>query len=255
MVRWLSGGNALIGAGILALWCAAAIVGYTLYAEWRQTVDALPGPRESLPSRVQSGISRLVGPPSATGTATPEVARRLPTATAGTARVQLLEPDIDDVSVVHTEASELPPFGSPDWLTIPKLDLEVSVTPVGVQDGEYLVPPWEVGHHEDSPNPGEPGNAILNGHLETLSSGHVFAQLDRLRTGDAVYTYTSSQRLTWRVARVVTVKNTDRSFLGSRADRWLTLYTCAGTFNPVAQDYSHRLVVMARLVESSDRES
>jgi sortase A len=131
--------------------------------------------------------------------------------------------------------------------------VSVNVKQVGVQDGVYVVPAWDVGHHEDSPNPGEPGNAVMNGHLETINAGHIFARLKDLKAGDAVYSYTSTQRLTWAVRESLTVPNTDREFLGPTSDRRLTLYTCTGTFNPITRDYSHRLVVVAALAETTAR--
>jgi LPXTG-site transpeptidase (sortase) family protein len=144
-------------------------------------------------------------------------------------------------------------YSQPTWITIPKINVSVDVTPVRVQDGVYDVPLWDVGHHEDSPNPGAPGNAVMNGHLETISAGHVFARLKDLRTGDAVYTYAGAERLTWSVRETSTVPNTDRTFLGPTSDRRLTLYTCTGTFTPISRDYSHRLVVVAELAKADPR--
>ncbi|MFN8633552.1 MAG: class F sortase [Chloroflexota bacterium] len=152
-----------------------------------------------------------------------------------------------------TQAAAPAPYGPAIWIAIPKIGVSTNVSPVGTQGGLYVVPSWEVGHHDDSANPGNPGNAVMNGHLETINAGHIFAHLKDLAVGDAVYTYTTSQRLTWAVRDTRAAPNTDRQFIGPTEDRRLTLYTCTGTFNPVTRDYSQRLVVVAELAGVDDR--
>ncbi len=139
-------------------------------------------------------------------------------------------------------------------MVIPKIGVDVSVTEVGLQGREYIVPGWDVGHHQDSANPGEIGNAVMNGHLETINAGRVFARLKQLAVGDAIYTYTATHRLSWAVRETYAVPNTENAFLGPTPEPRLTLYTCHGTYSPIARDYSHRLVVVAELVEVGERQ-
>lgn len=160
---------------------------------------------------------------------------------------------VPTVPPVVERPTEPASYGPATWIAIPKLGVAIGVMRVGVRGGEYVVPSWEVGHHADSANPGERGNAVMNGHLETINAGRVFARLKDLRPGDAVYTYTATHRLTWAVRETATVPNTEHGFVQPTDDRRLTLYTCAGTFNARAQDYTHRLVVVAELAEVSDR--
>jgi LPXTG-site transpeptidase (sortase) family protein len=260
--------SVLIGLGIVLILAAGGIVGYARYAQWQYASRAAPGPREVLPAQVSTAPTRPVTPPTPGRSLPPPGSRdwvlRVPTPTdraSASAPRRVLVPPVpraipDSSSQPAAEPAREhvspPPIAAsqPTWITIPKIGVSVTVTPVGVQDGEYVVPLWEVGHHEDSPNPGALGNAIMNGHLETISAGHVFAYLNELTAGDAVYTYTDAQRLTWAIRETTTVPNTDRAFLGPTPDRRLTLYTCTGTFNPIAGDYSHRLVVVAELAEA-----
>jgi LPXTG-site transpeptidase (sortase) family protein len=286
-------GSALIGFGIVLLFGAAGIQGYATYAEWQHASHALPGPADVLPAQVAGAPGRFDAsvPPTPTTVARPPtlalpppiVAQDRPTRpptptvrpTATLVRKVLVpptptavqmqaprpaEPPAPEVALATTplpatEPASPPPaeYGQPTWVTIPKIGVSTNVTEVGVLDGAYDVPLWDVGHHEDTPNPGAPGNAVLDGHLETIRAGHVFAHLKDLSAGDAVYTYTATQRLTWAVRETLTVPNTDRQFLGPSPGRRLTLYTCTGTFNPIARDYSHRLVVVAELSQAAPR--
>ncbi len=125
---------------------------------------------------------------------------------------------------------------------------------VGVRGGEYEVPAWDVGFHADSAELGQVGNSVFTGHLETIDAGRVFARLRELQTGDAVFVYTTAYRLGWIVEEVWTVPNSDHEFIQPTTDVRLTLYTCAGTYNPLARDYTHRRVVVGRLVEVAGRE-
>jgi LPXTG-site transpeptidase (sortase) family protein len=146
-----------------------------------------------------------------------------------------------------------PSYGPPVWISIPRIGVNSSVVQVGARGGEYQVPSFDVGHHADSANPGEPGNAVFNGHLETIDAGRVFARLKQLTVGDAVYVYTRSHRLDWVVKGVRTVPNSDHSFIRLAADTQITLYTCAGRYNPLTRGYSHWLVVVGWLVQSTPR--
>ena len=124
---------------------------------------------------------------------------------------------------------------------------------IDVEDGEYQVPSFDIGFHADSALMGELGNAIFNGHLETIDAGRVFARLNEVRRGDAVYVYTASHRFAWTVEDTRTVPNTERGFLQPTADARLTLYTCAGGYDARTRDYTHRLVVTGKLVEATAR--
>ena len=81
----------------------------------------------------------------------------------------------------------------------------------------------------------------------------MFARLKEVGVGDAVYVYTRTERYAWVVEAVRTVPNTDSTFVAPTADTRITLYTCAGTFDPRSGDYTHRLVVVGRLVEVTPR--
>jgi LPXTG-site transpeptidase (sortase) family protein len=142
----------------------------------------------------------------------------------------------------------IPSYGRPIRVQIPRIGVDSSVAEVGIEHGEYKVPDWAVGHHMDSSYPGEPGNSVFNGHVQTLAAGRIFARLHQLEGGDTISVYTASHRLDWVVQEVRTVPQTDSSFILPTEDTRLTLYTCAGTYNPVTRHYSHWRVVVGQLV-------
>ena len=144
-------------------------------------------------------------------------------------------------------------YGPPEWLRIPAIEVNSAIQTAGIKDGVYDAPAFDVGHHFDSAFPGEYGNTILNGHVETIGLGKVFNRLKDVEPGVAVYVYTPTHRTDWVVTHTFTVANTDDSFLYGTELPTLTLYTCTGTFYPESQDFSERLVAVASLVQVVER--
>jgi LPXTG-site transpeptidase (sortase) family protein len=144
-------------------------------------------------------------------------------------------------------------FGAANWMRIPKISVDSAISDVGITNGFYDVPWFDVGHHVDSHNPGEFGNSIYNGHVVTINAGDVFHHLDQLQAGDAIYIYTQAYRLDWAVSDAFSVAQDDNSFLADVAERRITLYTCTGDFNPIERSYAERLVVVGQMVSLSVR--
>jgi LPXTG-site transpeptidase (sortase) family protein len=144
-------------------------------------------------------------------------------------------------------------FGQAEWMRIPRVGVDAHVSDIGISDGYYDVPWFDVGHHVDSHPPGEPGNSIFNGHVATLNAGEVFRRLNELTSGDAAYVYTAQYRLDWAVQDVFSVAAEDNSFLLDTTEPRLTLYTCTGRFNPIERSFAERLVVVAQLVDAVSR--
>jgi LPXTG-site transpeptidase (sortase) family protein len=144
-------------------------------------------------------------------------------------------------------------FGPAEWMRIPSIGVDSHISDVGVVDGYYDVPWFDIGHHADSHNPGDVGNAVFNGHVVTINAGEVFRQLDQVQQGDAIYLYTPSYRLDWVTTATFPVDQHDSSFLEDTAEPRVTLYTCTGQFNPIERNYAQRLVVSALLVNIGPR--
>lgn len=144
-------------------------------------------------------------------------------------------------------------FGPAVWMRIPSIEVDSHISDVGVIGGYYDVPWFDIGHHMDSANPGEPGNSIFNGHVVTINAGDVFRRLHEVRRGDAVYAYTPDYRLDWVVADVFSVGQDDTSFLEDTEAPRITLYTCTGDFNPIERNYAERFVAVGQLVNTGPR--
>jgi LPXTG-site transpeptidase (sortase) family protein len=280
-------GNALLGIGASLLLLAAGTVASAQWAEWQYRRQQPPGPQEPLPERLAvldtaadaGDLPAAVSLAPAAGSQTATVSDE-PSAAAGVLPTPLPDaapepaPEEPGALALAEDEAAAPPeavaddseeaggsdaaapgptYGDPVWITIPRIRVDSKVLPVGVQNGEYQVPSWEVGYHADSAKPGLPGNSVFNGHLETINAGRVFARLKELRVGDAVYVYTPSHRLDWVVREVRTVPNTDYSFIQPTADVRITLYTCAGRYDPRLRGYTHWLVVVGQLVSVTPR--
>src|SRR4051794_4191881 len=61
--------------------------------------------------------------------------------------------------------------GSPVRLRIPALSLRTSIEPVGLRAGALDVPTnvWNVGWFQLGPRPGDVGNAVIDGHLDSVT--------------------------------------------------------------------------------------
>ena len=147
------------------------------------------------------------------------------------------------------ESDQVTSYGPPVWMRIPSIGVDSATVDVGVTDGYYDVPWFDVGHHADSANPGDPGNSIFNGHVLTIDAGRVFYRLDQLAPGDALFVYTPAYRTGWAVVSTFAVTSDDTSFLQPTDNPQLTLYTCTGAFNPIERTFAERQVVVCELIE------
>jgi LPXTG-site transpeptidase (sortase) family protein len=159
----------------------------------------------------------------------------------------------DSPDAVSSDDANDSTYGPAQWIRIPRIAVDSRISEVGITDGFYDVPWFDVGHHVDSHNPGETGNSIFNGHVVTVNAGEVFRHLDQLTAGDAVYVYTPAYRLDWVVDEAFSVAEDDSSFLADSDEPRVTLYTCTGRFNPIERSYAERLVVVGELVNVAPR--
>jgi sortase A len=131
-----------------------------------------------------------------------------------------------------------------------QLDAEVVSAPLVEKDDgvTWEVPAFKAGHAEGTAGAGQPGNAVLLGHVTSRRSGNVFQELDKVEVGDPVETFSDSVRFVYRVVEVKAVPRTDVSVLDPTDSPTISLITCTGAWNPLLWDYMERLVVRAELV-------
>src|SRR4029077_18403095 len=99
--------------------------------------------------------------------------------------------------------------------------------------------------------PGQPGNALINGHVDWWTGSAVFTRLSELRTGDTVVVVRGDgRRLSFKVTALSVVAANARlaSLFAPSPRATLTLITCFGIWDPLTLSDTHRLLVSAVLV-------
>jgi LPXTG-site transpeptidase (sortase) family protein len=137
-------------------------------------------------------------------------------------------------------------------IVIPSIKLDAPVVPADLvrENGAitWAVPPFKVGHAQDTGTAGGPGNAVLVGHVPSRSVGNVFELLHEVRPGDAITIFSDDLQFSYRVSDVRSVERTDVSVVQPIRTAALTLITCIGPWLPLINDYAKRVVVRAELV-------
>jgi LPXTG-site transpeptidase (sortase) family protein len=146
----------------------------------------------------------------------------------------------------------------PRWIThlaLPRVGIETAVVPAPFilhgEEGSWDVPPFVAGHAEFTAGAGQPGNAIVLGHVTSLGLGNVFETLDRARVGDLIRITSGEAEYAYQVVDVRRVSRTDISVLDPADTPTVSLITCTGRWLPQLRDYAERLVVRAELISSA----
>lgn len=87
-------------------------------------------------------------------------------------------------------ATPVPGVGIPTRLRIPAIKVDSGVEQVGkTPEGAMALPqaPMDTGWYNLGPRPGEPGNAVIAGHVDWISSLAVFWNLRKLNPGDEIF--------------------------------------------------------------------
>lgn len=139
---------------------------------------------------------------------------------------------------------------APVWLRIPRVGIDSAVDEVGTEWKEavyrWVVPDYTVGHPKDGNHPGQGGNSVMWGHLNTPveRKGDVFRRLPEVDPGDEVLVDTAGFRYVYRVSQVRVVTPDQVSVTETSTEPVVTLITCVPDWV-----FSHRLVVTAQLVQ------
>jgi LPXTG-site transpeptidase (sortase) family protein len=139
-------------------------------------------------------------------------------------------------------------------VVIPSIGLDAPAVPAGlVKQGGAItwdVPPYKIGHAQETAGAGGAGNAVLVGHVTSRSLGNVFEHLHQVGKGDAIHVFSADQQFEYQVVDTHSVGRTDVSVVQPTATPAVTLITCTGPWLPLVNDYAERLVVRAELVPS-----
>ena len=142
----------------------------------------------------------------------------------------------------------------PVALIIPAISVRTRLVRLGLtRSGALQVPPTATvaGWYTGSPRPGEPGGAVIAGHIDSLRGPGVFFRLRLLHRGQRVFVRRANGSLA--VFRVTSVRSYPRSRFPTRAvygpapDAELRLMTCGGSFDPATGHYLSNTIVYASL--------
>ena len=160
------------------------------------------------------------------------------------------DPAAGDFKSVRTYATVAPPTR----VRIPAIDL---VTPPLEQlgrmpaDQSIALParPERAGWFKDGPRPGQPGPAVVIGHVDWNHGPAVFFRLREMKPGEAVYVDRadgSTQRFTVTAVRQVAKTDfpTDDVYAPDLRSS-LRLITCGGEFDYRAHNYLDNVIVFA----------
>lgn len=166
------------------------------------------------------------------------------------------QPDAADAPVAVRPAPSLPPLprAAPVRVEVPAIGVRAEVVPVAADAaGALEVPPLDrptlAGWYSLGVSPGETGNAVVVGHVDSPGGPAVFFDLGRLRRGDAVrVTRADASVATFTVDGVAAYpKQRFPSDLvyGPTPAAGLRLVTCGGRFDDRSGNYVDNVVVFA----------
>jgi sortase (surface protein transpeptidase) len=141
---------------------------------------------------------------------------------------------------------------APVRVTIPAIDVDSPLAGIGVDAAGALVPPADpdvAGWFTAGPAPGEPGPAVLAGHVDDRTGPAVFFRLEELSPGDAVVvTGADGRPVGFTVTRVASWPKDGfgtAEVYGPTAGAELRLITCGGAFDRTRRSYTDNVVVFA----------
>jgi len=143
----------------------------------------------------------------------------------------------------------------PTNLKIPSIGLNASVEQVGKKDDGSMGTPQkfeDVAWYSLGSKPGEPGNAVIDGHVNNaLTKAGVFQHLSSVKLGDMIIVSDSSgHALNYKVTDIEEYPADTApaaSIFATTGPSQVVLITCDGDWVPADKTFSARLVVFARL--------
>ena len=143
--------------------------------------------------------------------------------------------------------------GAPLRISIPAIGVDAAVVGVGLRaDGAMEVPAVDrAGWYQLGPRPGEPGPAVIVGHVDSRRGPAVFYRLRQLHRGDGILVRRTGG--TTAAFTVEAVEQQPKSTLpvgriwNRTAEPVLRLITCGGTFDRTSRHYRDNVIVYAKL--------
>ncbi|HCM37249.1 MAG: Peptidase C60 sortase A and B [Candidatus Gottesmanbacteria bacterium GW2011_GWB1_43_11] len=170
---------------------------------------------------------------------------------------KILTPLTSVASKTPPETSSKPPVDLAEIhlrLKIAKLNLDTQVEPVGLTQTNNLDTPQDaanLGWYKFGPVPGGAGNALINGDYDTATGNSgIFADLDKLQTGDEIEVTTDTGKLKFVVTQISSLpfdQFPSDQLLQTKSGKNLILVTTSGVWDTQTQTRGERIVVEAVL--------
>jgi hypothetical protein len=149
-------------------------------------------------------------------------------------------------------ARTYPTVATPVRLRIPALHVDSAVQDLGLQaDGTVAVPKRTdvAGWYERGPRPGQPGPAVILGHVDSHTGPGIFINLSTVRRGALVRVdLADGSTVMFRVTRVERVSKTrfpTDLVYAPTLDPTLRLVTCGGSFDRSRGSYRDNVIAFA----------
>jgi LPXTG-site transpeptidase (sortase) family protein len=165
-------------------------------------------------------------------------------------------------AVPATPPAEPAPWqvADPVRVHIPAIGMDAPVVPLAIDAQGRLEAPErfdETGWNRDGPEPGEPGTAVIAGHVDSRSGPAVFFRLRELSAGDLVHVHRADATMvTFEVTRLEQHDKDQvpsQQVYGPTGGIELRLVTCGGEFDQSRRSYHDNLIVFARHAGHPDR--
>ncbi len=161
--------------------------------------------------------------------------------------------DVSPSRAPAPESSALPLGITPVRLTIPALGLDARVAPVGLDEAGALEVPSDfgvAGWYSGAPRPGDPGPAVMAGHVDSHEGPAVFFRLRDVEAQDrAVVEYSDGRSVEFRVyhrAEYSKESFPTAAVYANTQNAELRLITCGGPFDRSSRRYANNVIVWAR---------
>jgi sortase family protein len=154
----------------------------------------------------------------------------------------------DSFRSVRTYAQVAPPVR----IRIPAMHVDSKLIDLGLQsDGSVQVPPRTdiAGWYDGGPRPGEPGPAVILGHVDSKDGPGVFIDLHAVKAGTEIHVdRADGSSVTFTVTKVQKVLKTKFPtdlVYAPTLDPTLRLVTCGGSFDRAKGSYRDNVIAFA----------
>jgi sortase (surface protein transpeptidase) len=144
----------------------------------------------------------------------------------------------------------------PVKVRIPKIAAESTLAEAGLDANQAIeVPPvsepMQAAWYKFSQVPGDPGPAILLGHVDGNKKPGIFYRLHEMKAGDEIFVERKDGKtlrfVASRTEQVAKDKLPEDAIYGTTTDPELRLITCGGVFDKAEHSYKDNIIVYAKL--------